>query len=329
MFGFQKYSCSIIDGEFIIKRHRFELVGIIHKTIQMLDGNMAESPAHSLKVFLSYASEDLFSAEQLYHRLSSDGVNVWFDKKKLLPGQHWKVEIEKAVEKADIFLVCVSNKSVNKEGYVQKELNYALEIALEKPQDTIYIIPVRLDDCVVPRSLRELQRVDYFPPKQRKAAYESLMQSLHIRARKLGLVVDKNEPQILPPPKEPVFKFKDFFAKLSLYAQKSIRLWPVLVIILAAIGSIYLFNMSANQKKIIFSVGTNTITYWSPERLYVRQSIWNQVDTSYYVCKYDISSGSYLIALSPSNCGDEKPLGWINKALVKESFWNLLPYIQF
>jgi hypothetical protein len=33
----------------------------------------------------------------LYTRLTQDGVDAWFDKAKLLPGQDWKLEIRKAV----------------------------------------------------------------------------------------------------------------------------------------------------------------------------------------------------------------------------------------
>ena len=33
----------------------------------------------------------------LYSRLTKDGVDAWFDKEKLLPGQDWELEIRKAV----------------------------------------------------------------------------------------------------------------------------------------------------------------------------------------------------------------------------------------
>jgi len=36
---------------------------------------------------------------------------------------------------------------VTKEGYIQKELRRVLDIALEKPEETIFIIPLRLEEC--------------------------------------------------------------------------------------------------------------------------------------------------------------------------------------
>jgi len=80
----------------------------------------------------------------------------------LLPGQDWNLEIEKAVESSDAVIVCVSTVSVAKEGYVQKELRQVLDIALQKLDGAIFIIPVKLDECESPRQLRDRQFLNYF-----------------------------------------------------------------------------------------------------------------------------------------------------------------------
>ena len=51
---------------------------------------------------------------------------------------------------ADVVIACLSNNLVTKEEYVQKELRFALNIADEKPEGTLYIMPIRIDDCTVP-----------------------------------------------------------------------------------------------------------------------------------------------------------------------------------
>jgi len=56
-----------------------------------------------------------------------------------------------------------------------------MDIALEKPEDTIFIVPLRLDACELPRRLRSLQWVDYFPSDRRDWAYKRLLQSLKFR----------------------------------------------------------------------------------------------------------------------------------------------------
>ncbi len=50
-----------------------------------------------LKVFLCHAHADRDPVRGLYTRLTQDGVDAWFDKAKLLPGQDWELEIRKAV----------------------------------------------------------------------------------------------------------------------------------------------------------------------------------------------------------------------------------------
>jgi hypothetical protein len=105
-----------------------------------------------LKVFC-HTTADKFIVRDLYKRLVNDSVDAWLDQEKILPGQDWQAEIPKAVRNSDIVIVCLSNNSVNKEGYVQKEIKVALDIADEKPEETIFIIPARLEECDVPDRL--------------------------------------------------------------------------------------------------------------------------------------------------------------------------------
>ncbi len=120
-----------------------------------------------------------------------------------LAGQDWDLEIEKAVESADVVIVCLSKRSLTKEGYVQKEIRKVLDIALEKPEDTIYIVPLRLDDCELPRRLRSWHDVDYFPPAQREHAYERLLRSLSARLAQLQPPVGNHPPGHSDPVEKP------------------------------------------------------------------------------------------------------------------------------
>jgi len=135
-----------------------------------------------LRVFLCHASQDKPIVRDLYQRLLVEGwIDPWLDEEKLLPGQDWDLEIEKAVEVADVVIVCLSKQSVTKEGYVQKEIRKVLNIALEKPEETIFIVPLRLDDCELPRRLRTWHYVDYFPAERQDQAYQRLWQALNVR----------------------------------------------------------------------------------------------------------------------------------------------------
>jgi hypothetical protein len=69
-----------------------------------------------LKVFLCHASDDKPVVRQLCKYLCNDGVDVWLDSEKLVPGQKWQLEIPKAVRSSDVVIVCLSERSTNKEG---------------------------------------------------------------------------------------------------------------------------------------------------------------------------------------------------------------------
>src|SRR6516162_6755945 len=138
----------------------------------------------ALRVFLCHSSADKAAVRDLYSQLKRDGFAAWLDEQKLLPGQDWREEIPKAVRSSDAVLVCISRTSITKEGYLQKEIRNALEVAEEKPEGTIFIIPVRLDDVEVPNRLGRWHWANLFDSD----GYERIIRALSIRARALGLI---------------------------------------------------------------------------------------------------------------------------------------------
>jgi hypothetical protein len=82
-----------------------------------------------LRVFLCHSSQDKPIVREVYQRLLAEGwIDPWLDEEKLLPGQNWEMEIEKAVETTDSVIVCLSTNSINKESYIQKEMRKVLDI---------------------------------------------------------------------------------------------------------------------------------------------------------------------------------------------------------
>jgi hypothetical protein len=134
-----------------------------------------------LRVFLCHAPQDKPAVKELYQRLKSeDWIDPWLDEEKLSIGQRWTTAIEDALSDADVVLIFLSRNSIQKEGFVQRELNYAWELSLEKPRETVFLIPFRLDDCIVPRFLRSRHWGDYFGEK-RSSTYQVLLRSLRQR----------------------------------------------------------------------------------------------------------------------------------------------------
>jgi len=141
-------------------------------------------PNRKLKVFLCHASEDKKIVLELYHQLKEDGVDPWLDEVDMLPGQEWQHEIPQAVRGADAVLVCLSNDSIDKEGYIQQEAQSVLDVVNKQSDNQIDLILLRLEDCRVPNHLLQRQWIDLFD----QGGYARLLESLRHRASRLELL---------------------------------------------------------------------------------------------------------------------------------------------
>lgn len=116
------------------------------------------------RVFIAYVEEDLTLARRLRDGMAAAGCSPWMDKDKLLPGQDWPRAIRRAIEISDAFVACFSTHSIGKRSPFQSELRWALSCARQRPLEEAFVVPVRLEACVVPRPIRErVQYVDLFP----------------------------------------------------------------------------------------------------------------------------------------------------------------------
>ncbi|MFO0147565.1 MAG: TIR domain-containing protein, partial [Microcystis sp.] len=172
-----------------------------------------------IQIFLAHASEDKPAVLALYNRLKQAGYKPWLDKKDLIPGQIWRDEIPKAIKASQIFLACLSGKSANKQGYIQRELRIALDTFGEMLPGTIFFIPMRLEECEIPDlrmsevglNLRDIHRLDYweedgFEQLERAITYQF---KLEPEEPKQPVIVpeEPKQPVIVTPPLS-VFNFE-------------------------------------------------------------------------------------------------------------------------
>lgn len=104
------------------------------------------------KVFISHASEDKdrFVLE-FAMKLRSRGIDAWLDRWEIYPGDSLIDKIfEQGIKDAQAVIVVISKFSVNKP-WVREELNAAL---VKKINGISKLIPVVIDDCQVPESLK-------------------------------------------------------------------------------------------------------------------------------------------------------------------------------
>jgi serine/threonine protein kinase len=130
---------------------------------QLINDFLEQStPAQQVRIFLCHSSSDKLAVRQLYGRLRAINVLPWLDERDILPGQDWDFEIRRAIRASQAILVCLSQSSITKRGYVQREIKNALDIADEQPEGATFLIPLRLEECEVPDRLRRWQWVDMF-----------------------------------------------------------------------------------------------------------------------------------------------------------------------
>jgi len=161
------------------KALRSERSGTYHQTVTVqsdAEGTTIESPPNH--AFLCHSSGDKAAVRDLYLRLKADGFLPWLDEENLIAGQDWEREIRKAVRQSDTVIVCLSRNSINKTGFIQKELKYALDVADEQPEGSIFIIPLRLEQCDVPERLAKWHWINYFEDN----AHERLVQALRAKS---------------------------------------------------------------------------------------------------------------------------------------------------
>ncbi|HLC15061.1 MAG TPA: toll/interleukin-1 receptor domain-containing protein, partial [Thermodesulfovibrionia bacterium] len=92
----------------------------------------------TIQIFLSYASEDRSLVDNLYNCLSEKGYKPWMDHRDMLPGEQWEYKIKKALSQSHFFIACLTNNSVNKRGWIQRELKTARDNWQFKLDDDIY-----------------------------------------------------------------------------------------------------------------------------------------------------------------------------------------------
>jgi hypothetical protein len=145
-----------------------------------------ESYLKGVKIFINYAKEDREVVINLYNALLAIGCSPWLDEFNILPGQNWRFETNSAIKGSDFILICLSSASVAKKGYVQKEIKIALDVIDLLPENKIFIIPLKLDECIVPESLGDWQAVDLYSTN----GFQKFIYSIYIDRMKNGNIMN-------------------------------------------------------------------------------------------------------------------------------------------
>lgn len=145
---------------------------------------MVKGRPRKLKIFVCHAHEDIEKVQEICDYLVENKFDVWLAEERLIVGHNWKEETLKAERDSDAILICLSRISVEKSGFVQHEIKEALDIAKEKPPGTIFVLPVKLDECNIPLLLKEIHWTNWFSDN----GHAQLLRSLQERGKQIGVL---------------------------------------------------------------------------------------------------------------------------------------------
>lgn len=125
----------------------------IKQTIEQFSNVFSGQNLKRLHIAMISATPDAWILDPIAKILVSTEAKVWYPKDNLLPGQDWRLEHHKVYEDADIVLVFITRNFL-KTGDHQKFLKVVQDVKDGKPEGASYIVPILLEDCQVPESLR-------------------------------------------------------------------------------------------------------------------------------------------------------------------------------
>ena len=117
----------------------------------------------TLRVFLSYASQDAAAARQIAEALTAAGIEAWFDQSELRGGDAWDQKIRLKIRECQLFVPVISgNTQARAEGYFRLEWHLAEQRSFLMANDQPFIVPVVIDGtdealARVPDRFRERQ----------------------------------------------------------------------------------------------------------------------------------------------------------------------------
>lgn len=143
-------------------------------------------------VFLSHATEDMAWSQKLAEALRGEGVRVWFDKWELKYGDHLEVRLNDSIGKSRK-MVAVWSTSY----FGDRKAWTLIESFSQQHPDPLAserrLIPVLIDDCDIPPTLRSLIYLDFREPCDFDLRLRQLVEALDLSADEFSI---REEPQI-------------------------------------------------------------------------------------------------------------------------------------
>jgi TIR domain-containing protein len=78
-----------------------------------------------MKVFISHSSRDEALASKVASYLERAGLDVWYDKREILPGDNWGEKIAQGLRESDAMVVLLTSGAL-KPDFMRRDVDFAL-----------------------------------------------------------------------------------------------------------------------------------------------------------------------------------------------------------
>src|SRR3712207_2570525 len=78
-----------------------------------------------MKVFISYSYKDAALAKKVAAFLDKAGLNAWYDKREIMPGENWAEKVAQGLRDSDAMVVLLTPHALESAS-VRWDINYAL-----------------------------------------------------------------------------------------------------------------------------------------------------------------------------------------------------------
>jgi TIR domain len=132
-----------------------------------------------MKVFINYSHKDAELATQLAGRLKDAGLEAWFDKWEILPGDNWAEKTSEGLKESDAMVVLLTPNALESDA-VQNNISYALGDESFNQR----LVPVMVGDVErvaanrIPWILKKLKPVSLNKDRAKDAGFAEIVKAL-------------------------------------------------------------------------------------------------------------------------------------------------------
>jgi hypothetical protein len=128
-------------------------------------------------VFISYAHDTKPLVEELTQALQDNGIRTWVDFKDLQPGQQWQLELGRAIDKAQCFVVLVGP---NSQGTPRQRVEWGTMLSKAWTDPNKRLLPVVVGSSEPPPFLRNWVSLKVDPTAEPQSWTERVVGALGV-----------------------------------------------------------------------------------------------------------------------------------------------------